>query len=1722
MTVYPFAIDSDATIPRVDDNLTEIAGDAINSLRDAVFALQRELGLDPSGAETSVTDRLDVSLNKNGTIKASALTSVGLATLPIVDNQVATSAGIKEYKLALDYSTSNLYSLIVANQLLLNSTVASLSESSSDLYTHIGGGAVLATGGAGRHVGSHIDLNAVPSDPRDPAFVWSGLKDKNGALRSATHVGGALDQINTALTTHENLTASAHPATAITVDTTNFTELTANANTVQKALDEIDDNEALVIGPHRADMHANGVPRTARSELTTSTDGYSLPVVPVTPVTTFLAPPGGLAPSDSVIDGDDVIWFFPVDNSNFVFDSQFSQVAVGDIVRVNYGNGTEASFFVESVRFKPGVEWVIRINGINLLNTTSATARIDRPRFDRNTYGVLAVGHADGSQIDSNIPGGLIVGHPRGATVLGDGFNPDKIDSNHYKLWLELYPNGSPSDLAISLPAIDVTGNAGATPGEYTLESVVKATNKAFRAKGFNYRFIAFEHEGEFGIMLADPINNVSFAIISGSVDGSGGLTVGSATQNVVGDALDGVDVFGFGVNGVNAAGPAYSSSFLNATQARFPTKVHAPLKTRDYVVNGIRRDTFGDTWLANADGSWDGYIETRTPTASTIEVTYQINLDLSQSKLAPGKTIVVQPAIAFTSPSYNNVDYGRFIIKDVTFLPACPPDIPIKTLITVLNGVHATGLPTGFTSPVGTDVKLFFGEDSVIADGNNLIDDSTDVLDDTARFHEILIDSDGRTVVHERAQLGRVAASKPVLGTTNWHITDISPKLRGYVDNNGLLNKYIRFYVMSYDDTTGEFDGYIGRRLGAYPSNANVEKTGPLTPGRKNVPTRFYDETNIDFIELMFDETGSTPSGDLAAALVPAFVDIQVFSSLQTDEELMLLGKYEFDDGSIKFLKDDRQFGNVSEQNFSSSALDFIRSGDRYLHANGVIRGFEFTGADPANSKRLLFNGGVALVNGVISMVNHGDVVIPEIVNTPYDPPKPKDVTWAICVNEHGQFEPIPITATKTQFFTNGGYYVPSVTFVELINARKDLTPVATVTATISSIALGTVNDARRFVAGETQNVPFTWVPAVTEDGLVGHFYSFDAVKTWVNNYGSTNNTIKIRGTHTISSGIDLTTLTSAVTFEGENAVFNVTAERGIRLTSNAKIKNITFNYNPSSSYTSGDVVNIGNGCLWSADAVSNIEISGCSFNTNASDQVSPFIMFAATTELVWDNIKIRGNMFSTAAASTKSQAAIVFASTLSSGTAPVEAKNIFIEENVGGIQHGIYITAPATGGKGLAVSNCRVVNNACGTIGYNVSGYNFAALGSVLDVNFDLNISDNVCQFIACLDPEGDFISGSSVDYGSGLVTITRNRCNWIHVACNNVVTKGSGSLLIDGNTLTGQSQTHIASNHGSAGNIAISVSGLASGNKGVAKVVNNTTDIGVVVGTIYEYSLGAVNISNCDCLIASNVLGGAYGASCDIVALTVPTNGMVANNTLYRTTVVGAQAVRSYVNCASAGAGQIVDNFFDSPYISGTTTTVIINTTNDWVAERNKNQTVTTKIRMVDAGRISFGVAGSGTNGNIAIPASVDSVLLHNRDDVDGLSSPIDGAMRVRVASSQTAPFGYQLLLRDVLPPNVRLRSCAVTYLVSLISDWTTSSVQLVLYQKQTSGVDSTQVGTPDIGTISTTATDTLLINDFTPTNISDLYVLVGSIGSGIQNAIASPKDIVFSAITLEYLW
>lgn len=1702
MTIYPNAIDNDSTIIRVDDNITETGGDAINQTRSAIFAVEKALGINPQGSKASLAERFDVSFNPNGTLKASALTSVGLASLPITDNQIADAAGIQEHKLALDYSTSDLFTLITSNTTLLNSVNAYLTSVASDLNAHIGG----SPNPSLRHVASHIDLNVVPSDIRDVSYTWSGLTDKDGNARSAATVAEALDQINTDLIDHENVVSvvnheGAHPASAISVDTSNFEELSQASQSVQDVLDNIDDSELLSMGIHRATMHSNGVPKDARSQSFVNPDGYRETVVPATLVSTFVAHnPPGTTPQDDVNVGDDIVIFSP-DNTNFVFDAQFSQVRVGDVIRINYGNGLEASFYVESIRYIPGSSWAVRINGNNLFDSDGydVYARIDRPLFDEDVYGVLAVAPANATPnaTFNNTLTSVIVGHPRGATALGIGFDPNQLDDSHYNLWLELYPSGNPVDKVISLPAIDVTGNAGTTPGKYTLESVVASTNDKLRETGYNFRLIAFEYNGNFGIMLADAISGASFAIINGD-NSSGTLAEGSYVKNVVGNVYaESFDALGLGFNKADIASPTYQSSFATSTAAQLPTKVIVPLKNRNYVANGYRKDTFATTYLADSDGAWPATIIDRTVVGvTTVEVTYEIAMSLEESGLKAGKTIVVQPTVDYGDGAYNDVDYGRFIIKSVNFIGACPGPGG-TTQITVINGIHAKGTPVATSSGPGLAVKLFFGYDSVGFNDTNVINSSPAALD-YHRLHEIYITQDGKTFSHERAQMEIQAesTSPPNLGTTYWHFHDVSPKLRGYKDTGSTaINKYIRLYILDYDSSTGEFDGYIGKK----GTGDGLEKPGPITRGRKSVPVRFYDETNLDFIELEFREDGGTSPGNAVLSTnLPRYVDIEVFPSLETDDEVLLLATCEINwnpsSGAsiVEHVHNKRPVGSISEKEFTQSAKDFITSGDRYLHTNGVISGLDYVGPNASDGRELFFNGGIAIVNGAVVMVNNDSATIPQVYNNLSS--LPQTITWAVCVNEFGSLVPILITTSKTQIFSQDitsstDYYVPSVTFSELVLYRKDLTPIAIVSATINSVTINSVLDARRFAFEETSNIPLTWVPdtevflgSTLLDGsnitksekIAGHFKSFDAVKTWINYYGANNNTVVIRGTHAFSDSdtLDLTGLLHTVTFRGENATIVLNADKGITFGGGVSFKDLAFVYNPATGvFDPNDFINTGAGALYALAGVDtslqNVTIDNCSFTAPLMARGrAPFINIEINSNSLIDKLTIRNCSFSdNPNGLNQTRFAAIALVNLNDGSVPAVVANTTIEDNKCDLDQGIYLVSHSGSttysSPGVNASNVKIRSNLCGTIGYLIShvanttkDYYGVSNSALVFKVANLQISDNTCKLIASCTSTGVIIISTThtIAYGTSNVDISHNTANWIQVSARHFEI---ANLSISHNRLFASDTSYLTPIALTEENIAIKIDNKFSHNTN-NQIISNTIDFGFENATTQYYTVGIACLTAA--IISGNTIRGlesdgtnAFGIN--LAPIAANSSAIVSHNNIQRV----SSDIRAYI-LVWTGKGVISDNTFDGYYVDAALTDA-----NPIKSILYPNQDVLDKYNIHHNKNNFESITVRGYNGQV----SINNILTGSTvlTSLIGKVYSDDTGLLIQYKDTSTAvSFRWDLPLINILPTGSEL----IEISFDIISSVALGTGTLTVYLEYPDGTTTTYVNAANITT------------------------------------------------------
>jgi len=1162
MTNFPTNLDTDIEIPSVDNNLSEIGADVINACRSAIFAIEQYIGLTGNGTLADISSRIDVSIDVDGTIRPAAVTALGLVTLPITNVQVSATAAIDESKLALNFTTTDLNNFIDLLKLRVLALENFYNNTGYKLADHL-------TGANYRHNLTAIDVDlAVP------------ILNHLGVLRNTTNATQLIKDLNDDFIVHQTNTGNllnsvvlpvqySHTAGAVYIDSARFNSIPLAIDDLQKFTEFMDSNSLLHIGARLQNLFDNGISRASRSSIF-ELDGYGQNVVPVTPVITYLLNGSGAQPVDDIYIGDNVIKFVPSpgDLASNLFDSYFSKVKAGDIIRIDYG-GVEVKYLIDSIKLRYvglNKEFYVRINGKNILDSTVGFARIDRPNYHDRKQGILSVAQANN---ELGLPSSLIVSHPRAASALGNGINLSILDSDHYNLYLQLYPDGNPESMTINLPAIDVTGNLGATQGLYSIDTVVFNTNEALRQYGYNLRFAAFQYAGEFGIMLSEPYSGAGFSIIAGEVDTNGdyGITSNASyPQNVI-DTYNLKDAFGLGRGFANVAGPPYANTFSTSEMAIVSTKVHVPLTRNFFYLNGYELDLFPKDVLqftdANGDGYWDGYVQAKSILADRVRTTYEILLNLSDSKLAKGKTITVLPTstLLLSDPGYNPFDYGRFTIESVDF-DICNCDGYLTTRITVTDAVHASGVSPSTVSNVGTNVKLYFTEDSVGFDYGHVSDGASLAI--YKRLFETYITEAATTFNHERA---RFDAS---ISTNVFDFVDVSPKLRGYA--SGLSTKI--WLKSSYDSTTETFTGYLYKDVSTDEFNL-----GLVASGKKGEVIRFYDESGIDFIDFKTDVSSSI------STYTNNRMEIELFPSIQYDAEVMLLGVCQYNDitESVTSVKDKRQFGNISEKQLTTSALDFISAGEKYLHENGVVRGLDLVESNYHTAKSISNNffymkGGVALVNGKFINLNESKVTVPQYqlrhtnsssVTTTYT-----NINWLVCINDKGELVSIVLADKGTGKYelynplTTTGYEVSAVSFNDLILLRKDLTALYLVAFTINgsnAITAGSVSDLRRFVNDSGANFELMLTGSASSGSYksLGNFQNYVAVDTWLqqitNNSNSLNsNVVKVRGT----VDVYLTSISypMPVTFIGEGGTLRFSGGTTILDSSGIRFKDINI----------------------------------------------------------------------------------------------------------------------------------------------------------------------------------------------------------------------------------------------------------------------------------------------------------------------------------------------------------------------------------------------------------------------------------------------------------------------------------------------------------------------------------------------------------------------------------
>ncbi len=473
MVKYPTGLDTDAELPRVEDNITEIGGEAINSLRAAVFAIEKALGIRPQGTAADLAARLGASLDNNGNIKASALSGIGLVTLPITNAQVGAAAGIEESKLDLNYGTALLKSWIDSLRVRVDALEIAVAQDIYNLGQHIA-----HPSNYGRHDAYDIDV-----DHDIPA---------------AGNVHEYLLDLHTRIEDHISDPVDAHPGSAISLDPDRFTSITAED--VQTGAEQLEALQLVEIIRHRDRQHGNGIlgtqdvsiPGTDHSFVVLGPNNISLPVVGDTSVTFTGAYSAAHFATILRNDRIDLI----LDNKKYTF-------VVAGIQALSTGNfSTNTVEIFGSIPVTPASTALATVYR-NAEETIEPSVAIPTMRND-------TVGWATMVQLI----------HPSAAYVLGSGFNGWTLQSSSsFRVrYLDGAHDGYTTDLDIGAA---MASYLPGTPSAWTVENVARTINTTLFAPNdsskAHYPLVAFSYAGELGIALDNPDQDGYVEVVSPS-----------------------------------------------------------------------------------------------------------------------------------------------------------------------------------------------------------------------------------------------------------------------------------------------------------------------------------------------------------------------------------------------------------------------------------------------------------------------------------------------------------------------------------------------------------------------------------------------------------------------------------------------------------------------------------------------------------------------------------------------------------------------------------------------------------------------------------------------------------------------------------------------------------------------------------------------------------------------------------------------------------------------------------------------------------------------------------------------------------------------------------------------------------------------------------------------------------------------------------------------------
>ena len=444
---YPSKLDTSIEIPAVRDNIVEVGSDVLNSLRSAIFNIERTLGINPQGATgNTVASRINHSLDGNGNILKEALDKAGLLSGPITNADVSKVAGIDETKLKLNYPTTLLQdeiSQIIKQIDIISATLEELAFLYA-AHTH--------PEAKNRHKGHAITIDAIDRVESDIGIVSSERQTSQELFEKvfSSHINYSGSDISERNRSHE--------AKQLFFDKTDVSAYIYSEDVQGAIIDVLNTTRGQVEG-HQNRHHSNGTLRTSViAGAGDRTAGRML--LDEQAITYSKYSPGISTRLSSVTLSDEPL--APVE-----------PIERSDILRIYSGVDEEVSDYqIHSVKYAgPNILSITIFGALGRNSDPLDKAKVFKNlNTDANPAGLLASARHFPGATNINL---VQIANPDSSAIISKGIRPSEISLNNRYMDVTV-DNEEPI-------TVDVYDGA-ATAGQ-TIDSIIKAMNVEFAKK---------------------------------------------------------------------------------------------------------------------------------------------------------------------------------------------------------------------------------------------------------------------------------------------------------------------------------------------------------------------------------------------------------------------------------------------------------------------------------------------------------------------------------------------------------------------------------------------------------------------------------------------------------------------------------------------------------------------------------------------------------------------------------------------------------------------------------------------------------------------------------------------------------------------------------------------------------------------------------------------------------------------------------------------------------------------------------------------------------------------------------------------------------------------------------------------------------------------------------------------------------------------------------------